>query len=72
MDIRNFKMINDVFSYKTGDKIIQGIAEELRYSFNKESLVARVSADNFVVMLEYQDKDVLEEELNDIIEKNEQ
>lgn len=69
MDIRNFKMINDVFSYKTGDKIIQGIAEELRYSFNKESLVARVSADNFVVMLEYQDKDVLEEELNDIIKK---
>ena len=69
MDIRNFKMINDVFSYKTGDKIIQGIAEELRYSFNKESLVARVSADNFVVMLEYQDKDALEEELNDIIKK---
>lgn len=69
MDIRNFKMINDVFSYKIGDKIIQGIANELKNFFSKESLVARVSADNFVVLVEYLNKDILEEKLNNIIKK---
>lgn len=69
MDIRNFKMINDVFSYKTGDKIIQGIACELKNFFPKESLVARVNADNFVVLVEYLNKEILEEDLNKIIKK---
>lgn len=69
MDIRNFKMINDVFSYKKGDKIIQGIANELKEFFPKESLVARVSADNFVVLVKYLNKDILEDDLNDIIKR---
>ena len=69
MDIRNFKMINDVFSYKIGDKIIQGIANELKNFFSRESLVARVNADNFVVLIEYLNKDILEDELNSIIKK---
>lgn len=64
-------MINDDVFSQNRDKIITRNCKWAK-NFFKESLAARVNADNFVVLIEYLNKDILEDELNSIIKKNEQ
>lgn len=71
-DIDNFKLINENFGYKTGDRILQNtasaIAEEIDPAFE---LGVRTGGDLFVLVLRYpgSDKDALERRMYDFIKK---
>lgn len=60
-DISNFKQINDSLGYAVGDQILSCYAQLLRMSRQKDSFVARVSADNFIAMISYDDVSSLQE-----------
>lgn len=56
-DFSDFKYINDVFGYNYGDSILQKYAEILTGNLREGELCGRVSADNFVLLLRYDDKE---------------
>lgn len=53
LDINKFKMINKAYGYKTGDTILNGIAEELEKNLGEQSIICRYSNDYFAVLFEY-------------------
>lgn len=65
MDFADFKYINDVFGYAVGDNILINYAKVLMDDRNEDECVGRVSADNFVVLRKYQNKeDLINEQRN--------
>ncbi len=52
-DISNFKYINDTLGYEQGDQVLCDFASMLNRYNRDNSLVARVSSDNFISMLPY-------------------
>lgn len=55
-DFVDFKYINDVFGYNYGDDILTRYGEILREEIRDDEIYGRVSADNFVLLLWYEDK----------------
>ena len=55
-DFSDFKYINDVFGYDYGDSILKKYGEILSGGLREGELCGRVSADNFVLLLHYQEK----------------
>ncbi|MCZ4328980.1 EAL domain-containing protein [Castellaniella denitrificans] len=51
IDLDGFKRINDMHGHGTGDEVLRGIADRLRASVRDRDLVSRVSADEFIVLL---------------------
>ena len=56
-DFADFKYINDVFGYEYGDSILTKYGEILRSSLEEHELCGRVSADNFVLLRRYRQKE---------------
>ena len=54
LDINKFKMINKAYGFKTGDKILWGIGEELKKLLGEKSLICRYSNDYFAMLFEYE------------------
>lgn len=52
IDLDGFKKINDTFGHKTGDAVLQEIAQRLRRSMRPNDTVARWGGDEFVILLE--------------------
>lgn len=51
IDVDRFKAINDRFGHAIGDAVLVTLAGRLRHSVNRKDLVARLSGDEFVVLL---------------------
>jgi diguanylate cyclase (GGDEF)-like protein len=52
LDLDRFKHVNDVLGYAFGDKLLQGVAERLsRQVMRDDDLVARLSGDEFAILL---------------------
>ncbi|MBS6645056.1 MAG: EAL domain-containing protein [Clostridiaceae bacterium] len=56
-DFSDFKYINDVFGYAYGDNILKRYGEILNEMMQPGELCGRVSADNFVLLLRYQERE---------------
>ncbi|WP_455615072.1 putative bifunctional diguanylate cyclase/phosphodiesterase [Eisenbergiella sp.] len=56
-DFTDFKYINDVFGYAYGDSILSRYGELLRTGLREDEICGRVTADNFVLLLHYSDKE---------------
>ncbi|MDA8196172.1 MAG: EAL domain-containing protein [Actinomycetota bacterium] len=52
IDLDNFKVINDAFGRKTGDKVLTKVGERLAALSNSETFVAHIGGDEFVVVQE--------------------
>ena len=51
MDLDHFKQVNDSFGHKAGDDLLRAIAGELRHRARKTDVLARLSGDEFALML---------------------
>lgn len=51
IDIDSFKTVNEVSGHEVGDKYLTAVAERLRGAVATEDLVARISGDEFVVVV---------------------
>jgi diguanylate cyclase (GGDEF)-like protein len=51
LDIDRFKHVNDVLGYASGDRLLQGVAERLRSVVRDGDTIARLSGDEFALLL---------------------
>jgi diguanylate cyclase (GGDEF)-like protein/PAS domain S-box-containing protein len=49
-DIDGFKQINDTFGHDTGDRVLLAMAERMRVAAGRDATVARLGADEFVIV----------------------
>jgi diguanylate cyclase (GGDEF)-like protein len=56
-DFADFKYVNDVFGYRYGDRLLARYGELIRGGLQENEVCGRVSADNFVLLLRYREKE---------------
>lgn len=66
ININRFAIYNDYYGNRAGNSLLQYIAETLELMCSAKEISARRSADNFVVLWTYSDKQQLEERINDL------
>ncbi len=59
LDISKFSYINDTFGYSAGDIILAQVAKEMELEMKESECSARISADNFVCLVEYESENSL-------------
>jgi len=69
IDIDNFKKINDEESHQTGDKALIEVSNILQKSIRKNDFIARIGGDEFCIMIESDQIDVLHQIVNRINEQ---
>lgn len=57
IDLDKFKPVNDNYGHLTGDKVLQSIAQRIRNCLRESDLVARISGDEFTVVLRQMDNE---------------
>ena len=57
LDVDNLKFVNDTFGHSSGDELLRMFATRLECQVRSEDTVARVSGDEFVVLLSRSDRD---------------
>lgn len=57
VDLDNFKQINDSYGHPVGDQVLLQIASRLKSRIRKEDFVARLSGDEFVILVNQLDND---------------
>ncbi len=51
IDVNDFKGINDTYGHDVGDLVLKTVAERLRHALREEDLLARLSGDEFVMIV---------------------
>ena len=59
MDVDNFKQVNDSFGHLAGDELLKEVASRLRQAVRDEDYVARLSGDEFAMVIPGLGKDAL-------------
>jgi len=52
IDVDGFKILNDTLGHEAGDRLLQQLAERLRRVVRKSDFIARISGDEFVLVIE--------------------
>ncbi len=56
LDINKFKVINDLHGYERGNEVLKRVAQVLQAEIAPEESFCRLSADNFVLLLKYEER----------------
>ena len=56
LDLDGFKLVNDSLGHHAGDALLKQLAERLRDAVPAPSIVARVSGDEFLLLLQYSEE----------------
>jgi len=54
LDLDNFKSINDTYGHHYGDEVLKHTAQNIKSILRKEDIAARISGDEFCIIIEYQ------------------
>lgn len=68
LDIDDFKLVNELFGYEEGDKVICYIWNLIKESCNNEESAGRRIADSFTLFWHYEDKKEIETRVSGLIE----
>lgn len=60
VDLDHFKVVNDTSGHEAGDMVLNEVAQRLRHAVRNTDTVARLSGDEFAILLEGLDSDPLE------------
>lgn len=52
LDLDNFKRVNDTYGHEVGDQLLKFVAERLRATVRVGDTVARMSGDEFIILIE--------------------
>lgn len=66
LDIRRFKLINDMFGSSQGDRVLHYVHDHIDKQLQQGEFLARVSSDLFNLVLNTTDKEQIEKRLQDI------
>ena len=69
IDIDNFKKINDEESHQAGDQALIEVSQILQKSIRKNDFIARIGGDEFCIMIESDQMDILHQIVNRINEQ---
>ena len=69
MDLDNFKQFNDRFGHVLGDELLLLLAERLRKQLHEKETLARVSGDEFVLLMMAPQASDLEQRLNALMQE---
>ena len=69
IDVDQFKIINDTCGHTAGDVFIRELAHEIYEVCNPGSIFARLSADEFGLIIDYQDDCIIQETTQKILAK---
>lgn len=59
LDLDAFKIINDSYGHRFGDKLLVSVANILKEIFDKDSMICRMGGDEFAMILDSDDKDYI-------------
>ncbi|WP_200413960.1 EAL and GGDEF domain-containing protein [Arcobacter sp. FWKO B] len=57
LDLDGFKIINDSYGHRFGDKLIIGVSNLLKEVFNKDATIYRMGGDEFAIILDFDNID---------------
>lgn len=67
MDVDGLKAINDAYGHITGDAVLVRISERLRGAFRATDLAARVSGDEFAILLDHVSEDAAHLRVSELV-----
>lgn len=67
--INQFRYINHILGYRTGDHILREIARNLEQLCEKGEICSRIEKDNFAILMTYEDRDALDQRINSFRDK---
>lgn len=69
MDVKNFKLINRMYDFTVGDKVIKNMADALIYTLKDlEAICARIGTDTFIFLIPYKGRDWLQDRRDTFVE----
>jgi diguanylate cyclase (GGDEF)-like protein len=67
LDVDGLKAVNDAYGHITGDAVLLHISERLRSAFRVTDLAARVSGDEFAILLDHVSEDDARQRIGDLV-----
>jgi len=69
IDLDEFKSINDVYGHREGDKVLRLFARQLEDVFKEQGVSLRLGGDEFIVLINENQKEVLDNYMKTLIDK---
>lgn len=69
IDLDDFKSINDAFGHHEGDKVLRIFANQLEDVFERKGVSIRLGGDEFIVLINENQREILEEYINSLTSK---